>query len=352
MLNKVIIYRKEAVIYGLGYIKDQLCYVTQDHDGFASEAVFNAKIVKINHAEHSAFIEYASGKTGFVNLAKGAKLQDGANLLVQLTWLGDESKQAKFRTSVQLVGKYLVAALSGSASADCSRASVAQHEALSQATLHYPAKWTLRSSVKQLKNDIEPVLLEIERIGMQLTKLTRLNSGDEIITGVPNYLKLLRSLPLAPECLIVSNDKLVDEQLLQLQDCWLLDAIEYNPRLDMESELAAYRGLVESSSYNLSNGASLEIHCLSGINLIDVNSDKAKFSRSKLNFLVLDTIYQQICLRNLQGIILLDLLKNMTTTEQEQVIEYLKKLFKHDITNTKVLGFSHSGLCELIRQKF
>jgi Ribonuclease G/E len=67
---------------------------------------------------------------------------------------------------------------------------------------------------------------------------------------------------------------------------------------------------------------------------------------------VLDTIYQQICLRNLQGIILLDLLKNMTTTEQEQVIEYLKKLFKHDITNTKVLGFSHSGLCELIRQKF
>ena len=351
MLNKVIIYRQGSVIYGFGYIKDQLCYVTQDHDGFASEAVFNAKIIKINHAEHSAFIEYASGKTGFVNLAKGAKLQDGANLLVQLTWLGDESKQAKFRTSVQLVGKYAVIALSGSASADCSRASVAQRKTLSQAMLHYPAKWTLRSSVKQL-NDIEPVLVEIERIGAQLTKLTTLNTGDEIIAGVPNYLKLLRSLSLAPECLIISNDKLVDEQLLDLQDCWLLDAIEYNPRLDMESELAAYRGLVASSSHNLSNGASLEIHCLSGINLIDVNSDKAKFSRSKLNFLVLDTIYQQICLRNLQGIILLDLLKNMTTIEQDQVIEYLKKLFKHDITNTKVLGFSHSGLCELIRQKF
>ena len=283
-------------------------------------------------------------------MAKGAKLQDGANLLVQLTWLGDESKQAKFRTGIQLVGKYVVAASAG-IGADCSRASVAQRETLSQAMLDYPAKWTLRSSVKQL-NDIEPVLLEIERIGMQLTKLATLSTGDEIITGVPNYLKLLRSLALAPECLIISNDKLVDQQLLHLQDCWLLDAIEYNPRLDMENELAAYRELLASSSYNLANGASLEIHCLSGINLIDVNSDKAKFSRSKLNFLVLDTIYQQICLRNLQGIILLDLLKNMTTIEQDQVIEYLKKLFKHDITNTKVLGFSHSGLCELIRQKF
>jgi ribonuclease G len=352
MLNKVVIYRQEAVVYGFGYIKDQLCYVTQDYDGFASEAVFNAKISKINHAEHSAFIDYSPGKTGFVNLAKGAKLQDGASLLVQLAWLGDESKQAKFRPSVQLVGKYVVAASSGISSADCSRASATQQrETLSQAMLAYPAKWTLRSSVKQLA-DIEPVMLEIEHIGTQLNKLALLSSDNEVIAGVPNYLKLLRSLPLAPECLIISNDKLVDEQLLDLQDCWLLDTIEYNPQLDMESELAAYRELVASTSYNLSNGASLEIHCLSGINLIDVNSDQAKFSRSKLNFLVLDAIYQQICLRNLQGIILLDLLKNMTNSEQEQVIEYLKKLFKHDITNSKVLGFSHSGLCELIRQKF
>lgn len=350
MLNKVIIYRQDKTVYGFGYVKDQLSYVTQDYDGFASEAVFNAKIIKINHAEYSAFIEYSSGETGFVNLSKGARLQDGANLLVQLTWLGDEHKQPKFRTSIQLVGKYVVAALSSSVNADCSRASIAQREKLTQAMLCYPAKWTLRSSVKQMA-DIEPVMLEIEHIGAQLTRLAGL-STSETVAGTPNYLKLLRSLPLTQDCVISSNDKQVDEQLLSYQDCWLLDTIEYNPRLNMEHELAAYQGLLTSSSYSLSNGASLEIHRLSGINLIDVNSDKAKLTRSQLNFLVLDAIYQQICLRNLQGIILLDLLKNMTKAEQEQVIEYLKKLFKHDITNTKVLGFSHSGLCELIRQKF
>lgn len=351
MLNKVIIYRQSSVVYGFAYVKGQLSYVTQDYDGFASEAVFNAKIIKVNHAERSAFIEYATGQSGFVNLGKNSKLQDGTNLMVQLTWAGDEIKQPKFRTSVQLVGKYAVATLSNQASVDCSRSPIHNRDALSQAMLCYPAKWTLRSSVKQL-SDIEPVMLEVEHIGGQLNKLETLSKNGELIAGVPNYLKLLRSLPLAPECLIISNDKLVDEQLLDLQDCWLLDAIEYNPRLNMESELAAYQELVASSSHNLANGAGLEIHCLSGINLIDINSDKAKLGHSQLNFLVLDAIHQQICLRNLQGIILLDLLKNMTKAEQEQVLDYLKKLFKHDITNTKVLGFSHSGLCELIRQKF
>ncbi len=351
MLDKVVIYRQGSVIYGFAYVKGQLSYVTQDYDGFASEAVFNAKIIKVNHAEHSAFIEYASGQIGFVNLAKGTRLQDGANLLVQLTWLGDESKQAKFRTSVQLVGKYAVATLSNQASVDCSRSPIHNRDALSQAMLCHPAKWTLRSSVKQL-SDIEPVMLEVEHIGGQLNKLETLNKNGELIAGVPNYLKLLRSLPLVVDCFITTNDKLVNEQLLSYQDCWLLDVIEYNPWLNMERELATYRELLANTFYSLNNGASLEIHCLSGINLIDINSDKAKLGRSQLNFLVLDTIYQQICLRNLQGIILLDLLKNMTKAEQEQVLDYLKKLFKHDITNTKVLGFSHSGLCELIRQKF
>ena len=68
--------------------------------------------------------------------------------------------------------------------------------------------------------------------------------------------------------------------------------------------------------------------------------------------MVLDAIYQQICLRNLQGIILLDLVKNMSDVEQQRILLYLTKLFKNDLTNTKILGFSHSGLCEIIRNKF
>ena len=36
----------------------------------------------------------------------------------------------------------------------------------------------------------------------------------------------------------------------------------------------------------------------------------------------------------------------------QKIINYLEKLFKSDVTHTKILGFSNAGLCEIIRNKF
>jgi ribonuclease G len=351
MLNKLIVVRQAELVYSLAYVKDKLVFATEELFDTASEAVYVGKISKLNQRNRTAFIEYLPGQSGFVNLSPQDVLQEGSLLAVQMAWQGNESKQPKFRTSWQLVGKYLVYTPVASRKLNLFGLSAELAAKLELLLSGYAGSWVIRSSVQYLQ-DYSLVASEAEQLFAQATRIKTSVVSGECYAGVPNYLKILRSLKLSPECEVISNDGEINQQLLHYQDLWQIDAISYDPAGDYSQLIADYRALCQEPLYSVENGANLEIHTVAGINLIDINAGRLMLAHDKLNFSVLDEIYRQICIRNLQGIILLDLVKNLSAASEQKILDYLRKLFKIDLTNTAVLGFSHSGLCELIRNKF
>ncbi len=349
MLTKVIVYNDKDFIYSFAYCGKELKFVLTDKPGIASEAIFLARITKFNQANRTAFIEYLPGKTGFINLGTHAKVHDGSTLAVQLTWLGDGQKAAKFRDSWQLVGKYLV--YTPSKSSKIVNKYHACAATLTEIPNIYPGQWVIRSCVSS-KADISHVLAEAKLIHEEGQQIQMAAEPGLYYAGVSNYRKLLRSIKLSPECEIITNDSSINQDLLSLQDLWQIDAITFDPGLNGQALIEHYKQQLLATIVTLANGASLEINTFAGITIIDVNSAKVALNGGSLNFLVLDEIYQQICIRNLQGIILLDLIKNMNKEQEEKIINYLEKLFKSDVTHTKILGFSNAGLCEIIRNKF
>ncbi|MEN9946594.1 MAG: hypothetical protein RLZZ293_980 [Pseudomonadota bacterium] len=356
LINKLLIYRQDNLLYSLAYTHNsQLAWFCCDEQAIYSEAIFLTKVLKVYPQQQIAFIEYLPQQTGFMNYPKYVKLQDGSTLIAQLTWQGSQDKDAKFRYGAQLVGKFVVVKLSDKFSLDSSRLKAQLANELHQFAKQFAYAWIIRSSATSL-SDLSLIKAEMTELAEQLEQINqqRQTTTNCLFIGNPSYLKMLRNLTLTTDCQIICNDQKILDTIKSKQVLWQLKQIQliYQNDLNLDEIIINYHNNLATSEVQLANGARLEIHQVSGIHLIDINSDKLRLSHSKLNLLVLDAIYQQICLRNLQGIILLDLVKNLTPQQQQQIIDYLNKLFTHDISKTKVLGFSHSGLCELIRQKF
>lgn len=353
MLDKVLIYQQEERIYTFAYALGKLQFILlDDNDSIATESIFRARISKINHANHTAFIEYLPQQFGYINLPTWLKVQTGTSVLAQLTWNGDSTKQAKFRYGAEIVGKYLIY------SADSNLLEIQAKNLLPELRLKLddvlqgiPAKWRLRSAL-QLDTDNDAILAEANYLKMQAEKLQTTNATGLLVDGLPDYAKLLRNISLSADGEIITNSKHIYDEMSKLQDAWLLDVISYQSGLNCQVNIDEYNTLIGQSLVALANGCTLEIHTVSGITIIDVNSGSSNLTSAKLNFIILDEIYQQICLRNLQGIILIDVIKNMSHADEQKIILYLQKLFRADISKTKVLGFSNSGLLELIRNKF
>lgn len=352
MLSKVIIYQHQQQIYTFAYRDELLNFVVvEDLDTLPTESILRGKITKLNHANRTAFIEYGTGQYGYINLPTWLKVQEGSNLIAQLSWHGNHEKQAKLRYGWQLVGKHLIYAGSANETKiNGKNLSSQMSSKLLTLLAKFPAIWSVRSRVN-MATDEDAILSEAHDLYSQ-AKLIESNTNSGVLaSGLPAYLKLLRSLPLVSDGEVITNSQTAYELVAKLQDSWLLDVISYKSNLDYNSAIKNYQDLLTQSQVMVAGGAMLDIHTVAGINIIDVNTGTLNLSGSKVNFIVLDEIYRQICLRNLQGIILIDVIKNMHQSDEQRIVSYLQKLFSIDISKAKVLGFSHSGLLEIIRNK-
>ncbi|MDD3266076.1 MAG: ribonuclease E/G, partial [Burkholderiales bacterium] len=274
------------------------------------------------------------------------KTQDGSKLHAQLTWPGDDTKQAKFRAGWQLIGKYIVYN-SKSTELTFTNKNIPQEifTKLTAALQSLPANWSIRSSVNN-KIDIELLRDEAKEIYHIATQIE--TNHAECYLGIANYLKIFRELSISDDLEVTTNCQNIHAELIKKQDLWLIDAISYKKTLTPSIDISE----INQPCVTLENGSMLDIGSYAGINIIDINSGSNNTNKQTTNFLILDEVYRQICIRNLQGIILVDVIKDSSLLHNEKIISYLQKLFRQDISQTKILGFSNSGLLEIIRNKF
>ena len=155
-------------------------------------------------------------------------------------------------------------------------------------------------------------------------------------------MQLLREARLSPSIEIYTNDEVIFDHLEPYLDLWLLDTIHLDRALTANPMDKLPKDYAEFG---------LEIHKLSGINLIDINSKSAPLNFYQVNYLAIDEIVRQIWLQDLTGIILLDFIKNMSVEENHKLLAKLNGYLENDWRKNQVLGFTRAGICEIIRNK-
>lgn len=177
-----------------------------------------------------------------------------------------------------------------------------------------------------------------------IEEIVHLSGKDsvEVITDIPDiYNELQTFLPHSDNISVrMYEDKL-----------WPLHKL-YSVEKEIDTAL--------SKKVWLKSGGYLIIEQTEALSVIDVNSgknvSKAKSmeaiaaSALKTNLEAADKLCQQIKVRNLSGIIIVDFI-NMNQENSDILMEHLKSLAKRDIVNTTIVDITRLGLVEITRKK-
>jgi len=126
---------------------------------------------------------------------------------------------------------------------------------------------------------------------------------------------------------------------------------------DMDLELFEYRGVFDQiedlfQSYVLMrSGGNIIIQQTAALCAIDINRGGDTRSNLAINLEALDEIARQIRLRNLGGIIVVDLLKLGTKKEKDKMMKALVDIVNHDPCTVQIHGLTNLGLLEMTRHR-
>ncbi len=346
MLAKVIICKIDNIIYTNAYnIDGKLEYYLQDLVEPFLESIYLAKITSINKHNRLAFIDYLNNKVGVINLPIKNKLQTGSKILCQMRWRGDNNKYAKFSSEVKLIGKYVI--LTNDKNHHYSQALNKRKDLKEISNKFKDYGIIFRSAINDLE-DLSVVEKEILLLILKQDKIYKLSNSSEkllLMQGVGNYIQLLRDSKLSKDCNIIVNDEEIFQIVKQYLDLWLIREITLDSQAKIIDALKTLDDVVKI------NNGSLVFHKLSGINLIDINSYSSKLDFYQVNYLAIDEIVRLTKLYDLNGIILIDFIKNMSIQQQKNLIDILNAKFIEDWKHVRILGFTKSGICEIIRNK-
>ena len=159
-------------------------------------------------------------------------------------------------------------------------------------------------------------------------------------------------MEFSPELSIFTNNANVFAAMKPYVDMWQIDNLNYDPDLTPSLYENNVRQSLDSQQKIASkHGGNFICHKLSGINLIDINSDKTQSDFYTLNYLLCEELVTTIKLQDLCGIILIDFVKDISTKQQDNIVNKLNSLLTNDWRKNTVLGFTNAGLCEIIRSK-
>ena len=360
MLNSIHIYKHADKLLTFGYsATNKLEYIVQESILNFVEGIYVAKISSTKQTSKLSFINYHADSLGILNLSDKDKLQDGSSVLCQMNWRGDDEKLAKFTQQIKFIGRYVILlgkSNHGKNEHVFSKKMQNQHVFTQFSEKFSGYKLIFRSSCDCVPSELyKLIVIEIELLITRYNQcLLAVNSGKYgvVLCGVHDYLRFVRNMQFDSSIKIITNCTDVFNKLQQYTELWQIQHFDLDIDLTPSAtEIDAIYTISNNNSILNKHGSNLICHKLSGINLIDINSDKSQQNSYTVNYLLCDEIISVIKIRDLSGIILIDFIKNMTQKQQQQITDKLNKLLLEDWRKSKILGFTNAGLFEIIRSK-
>ena len=379
------------------YTPDNTCHYLKPLDsGSIVGNIYVGRVENVVKNINSAFIEIAdkqkcyysipdNKKPIFFNEKNNPAICQGDRILVKVTTEPLKTKPAKVSSKIELTGNY----------------SVVSNDVKG---VHISKKIKPSDTITEIKKRIADILIQKQHEAIEKTGYDYLGnfgiilrsgcadaSIDDVIKDVnalcDEYTDMLRKAVFAKFYTLVHKDRPeYIEDIIHLSGKDNIEVITDIPAIYNELETYLPHGsnisirmyedelwplyklypiekeidTALSKKVWLKSGGYLIIEQTEALSVIDVNSGKnvskaksieaIEASALKTNLEAADKLCQQIKVRNLSGIIIVDFI-NMNQENSDILMEHLKSLAKRDIVNTTIVDITRLGLVEITRKK-
>jgi ribonuclease G len=344
--------------------------------------VYLGRVEKVLPGLQAAFIDIGVGPSGFLGIAdarlkqsQGTVFEDsisdyvkeGDKLLVQVSRDAFENKGPKLSLKISLPGRFIVFVPGQSAIKVSRRLGDAEE------------RKRLSRILAELANEGDGIIVRTVAIGAleknlvdDLVQLRSLWQG--MLEKRANYKAPQLVLDQAGSIYRILVDLgLVSSQRITIDDIKVIAKLKREAGQDdaLKSRLEYYAGTIDlfenfgveeqidtalSGTVALPSGGSVMIDETRALTAIDVNTGASKSGSPEdlalcTNLEAVERIAQEIRLRNLSGLIVIDVVPMRLETNRAKVLTQLRNILKMDPIPTHVLGYTRLGLVEMTRER-
>ena len=346
-------------------------------------SIFKATVSRIESSLDAAFVNFGSERHGFLPLKdlssdyfkkeKGktvCTLEEGQEIVVQVTKEERGTKGAALTTQIGLAGRFLVLIPNSSRSGGISRRiSGDEREQIKEAldSINIPDNMSVIVRTNGLGRTSEELNLDLAYL---------LALWDEISSNIPNTDS--PSLIYRDDKLIVRVVKdyfkddieeiLIDDKSTFNEAKEFIDAVlpDHADKVKLyEEEIPLFnRYQIESQielafqrEISLSSGGSIVIDPTEAMTAVDVNSARSTKGKDiedtayKTNLEAAKEIARQLRLRDVGGLVVIDFIDMLDLSHQEKVEAAFRKAVYSDRARVQISGISKFGLLEVSRQR-
>ena len=346
-------------------------------------SIFKATVSRIESSLDAAFVNFGSERHGFLPLKdlssdyykkeKGktvCTLEEGQEIVVQVTKEERGNKGAALTTQIGLAGRFLVLIPNSSRSGGISRRiSGDEREQIKEAldSINIPDNMSVIVRTNGLGRTSEELSLDLAYL---------LALWDEISNNIPNT---------DSPALIYRDDKLIvrvvkdyfkddiEEILIDDKSTFneakeFIDAVlpDHSNKVKLyEEDIPLFnRYQIESQielafqrEISLSSGGSIVIDPTEAMTAVDVNSARSTKGKDiedtayKTNLEAAKEIARQLRLRDVGGLVVIDFIDMLDQSHQEKVEAAFRKAVYSDRARVQISGISKFGLLEVSRQR-
>ena len=338
-------------------------YLRDDPREQSTEAIYLGRVERVVPGMRAAFVDIGQEKNGFLpleekNLPEGIKLQSGMAVLVQVKKEAQGSKGAFLSRDITLCGEYaLVMPLNHMIGVSARITGEKERQglhALGEAICENRFGIVMRAAA--LEAPEEAIREEAARL---------MDEWEAIRRAAPTaHVPSLIHGPRSPLMSLIDDYRPRGIDRIHTDDPELAKTLaDVAPVTRSEGDPIATMGLERQRDKALErrvwldSGGTLIIDPCEAMTVIDVNTAKFTGKRQleetilKLNLEACGEIARQVRLRNVSGIILIDMIDMEEEASRQRVLAALEEAFASDRVKTVIHGFTSLGLIEMTRKR-
>jgi ribonuclease G len=329
------------------------------------DGVYLGRVRHLEPTHSGAFVEITDGVTGFLNQSKG--LTQGQSIIVQVIRDAAGDKGPALTRRPVMRGRYLAITPDGS---DLSFAKElgagrekARLEELAPELAGDGYGVSIRPAAAFAEN--EAILDEASRLHdawAEISDVAAAASAPALLSPPPNVIvRLLRDRATKGE-IIIDDRETFRETLMVVQD-FMPDLYGLVRRHESPEPIFETLGIADEvdiladRTTPIPRGGNLTIDSLEALTAIDVDRGAARGSGSRedailtFNIAAIAEVARQIRLRNIAGLIVIDLISMKHKAKKNVLLQAAKKAFRADPNPSDVLGLTAAGLLEVTRRR-
>lgn len=333
-------------------------------DGQSSaEAVYIGRVERVMPGMKAAFIQIGQEKSGFLPLEERnapdlPRLQVGMSVLVQVRKEAQGVKGAFLSRDICLCGEYVLLSPLNRMTAVSSRITrEGERKALKELARELTGNAfglvmrtaSLNAPEEAIRREVEELLSRWEQIRLAAPTA---HVPSVLYTARTNLDQVLADYRPRGIDRIYTNSPPLAEQLSDIAPATLMgDAIFETGRITTQVMKALERRVW------LESGGNLVFDPCEAMTVIDVNTAKFTGKRAledtvlQTNLEACEEIARQVRLRNISGIIIIDMIDMVSQAHRQSVLDALAHAFAADRVKTVIHGFTSLDLVEMTRRR-